>query len=259
MQKIAFFDIDGTILDHEKKIPESAKRGINQLKENGIEVAIATGRPPHMITEVAEELGITTAITCNGSYVIYNGEAVFKNPIESKCVDEIIKFGLKRNHSLSLSNEHERGLTNVNEHVKKVFGESFGKFGLEIFGEDTNFHFENEVYHMLTFHEGNSVDLYVETFPDARFVPCHENVFDVIPKGGSKALGIQKLIEHLGLKIENTFGFGDGLNDIEMLQAVGTSVAMGNAVDEVKSHANYVTDDVADDGLYNALKHLELI
>lgn len=258
-QKIAFFDIDGTILDHDKKIPDSAKQAINQLKEKGIKVAIATGRTPSMITEIAEELGITTAVTCNGSYVIHGGEAIFKNPIDAKSVDEMIKFGIERNHSLSISNAYERGFTKVNEHVEKVYGESFGESAFTIFGEDTNFHFENEIYHMMSFHEGDSLNLYIEKFPNAHFVPCHESVFDIIPKGGSKALGIQKLVEHLGLKLESTYAFGDGLNDVEMLQAVGTSVAMGNAVDELKGYADYVTDDVAEDGLYNALKHLELI
>ena len=75
-----------------------------------------------------------------------------------------------------------------------------------------------------------------------------------MPKGGSKAEGIKKLIEKLGFKMENVYAFGDGLNDIEMLQTVGTGVAMGNALDIVKEYADVVTTNVEDDGIVNGLK-----
>ena len=80
-----------------------------------------------------------------------------------------------------------------------------------------------------------------------------------MPKGGSKAEGIKKLIEKLGFKMENVYAFGDGLNDIEMLQTVGTGIAMGNALDIVKEYADLVTTNVEDDGIVNGLKEVGLL
>ena len=82
---------------------------------------------------------------------------------------------------------------------------------------------------------------------------------DVVPKGSSKAIGIDKIIEHYGFSLDETMAFGDGGNDMEMLKHVGIGVAMGNAGDEVKDVADYVTDSVDDDGVWNALVHFGVI
>src|SRR5699024_12687106 len=81
----------------------------------------------------------------------------------------------------------------------------------------------------------------------------------VLPKGGSKALGIEGLIEAAGLKLENAYAFGDGLNDMEMLDYIPNSVAMGNALEPVKDVARHVTKTVDDDGIVQGLKKLGLL
>ena len=82
---------------------------------------------------------------------------------------------------------------------------------------------------------------------------------DVVPKGGSKAKGIKKLIARLGFDMKDVYAFGDGLNDIEMLKEVGTGIAMGNAHEAVKMHADFVTSHVAEDGIVNGLKKVGLL
>ena len=74
-----------------------------------------------------------------------------------------------------------------------------------------------------------------------------------------KAVGIEKLVERINRNIDDTIAFGDGRNDIEMLETVKIGVAMGNAVDEAKAVANYETDRIENDGIVKALKHFELI
>ena len=83
--------------------------------------------------------------------------------------------------------------------------------------------------------------------------------FDLTLKGVSKAVGIEKLVERINRNIDDTIAFGDGRNDIEMLETVKIGVAMGNAVDEAKAVANYETDRIENDGIVKALKHFELI
>jgi hypothetical protein len=82
---------------------------------------------------------------------------------------------------------------------------------------------------------------------------------DLIPADGGKSVGIQQLLEHFGLSQEETMAFGDGGNDIEMLQYVHLGVAMGNGTQNVKAAADYVTDSVDEDGIWNALVHFGLI
>ena len=82
---------------------------------------------------------------------------------------------------------------------------------------------------------------------------------DLSLEDSDKAKGIARFLLYSGIKREDTVAFGDGGNDVTMMGAVGTAVAMGNAVDEVKRAADYVTADLFDDGIYKGLKHLGLI
>ena len=84
-------------------------------------------------------------------------------------------------------------------------------------------------------------------------------IADVVPRGSSKAVGIDKIIEYYGISLHETMAFGDGGNDMAMLRHAGIGVAMGNAGDEVKEAADYVTDSVDDDGVMNALRHFDVI
>ena len=83
--------------------------------------------------------------------------------------------------------------------------------------------------------------------------------YDVFSKNCSKSVGIEKVLEYYGIAREDTMAFGDGMNDKEMLELVKIGVAMGNAKDEIKSIADYVTDDVNHDGIIKALEHFGLI
>src|SRR5699024_9156443 len=96
-------------------------------------------------------------------------------------------------------------------------------------------------------------------FPAFSFVRWHDYSVDVLPKGSSKSVGIEKLLEALTLEKSNAYAVGDGLNEREMLSCIPNSVAMGNAVDAGKSSARYVTEDVEDDCIFYGLKKLGLI
>jgi hydroxymethylpyrimidine pyrophosphatase-like HAD family hydrolase len=81
----------------------------------------------------------------------------------------------------------------------------------------------------------------------------------LLPAGGSKAKGIHMLLEKAGIRREDTFAFGDGLNDVEMLKYVGTGVAMGNGCDEAKAASDLVTKAVSEDGIRYGLQMTGLI
>lgn len=76
---------------------------------------------------------------------------------------------------------------------------------------------------------------------------------DVVPKGSSKQVGLDKVLDYFGIPLEESMAFGDGGNDILMLKHAGIGVAMGNAEDDVKQAADYVTDSVDEDGVEKGL------
>ena len=92
--------------------------------------------------------------------------------------------------------------------------------------------------------ERKYAQLYVERYSDHTFINWGDYASDMLPKGSSKAVGVQKVLEKLGIQKENSYAFGDGTNDFEMIDFVGTGIAMGNAVPELKAIADYVTTSV---------------
>ncbi|QVY63120.1 Cof-type HAD-IIB family hydrolase [Cytobacillus gottheilii] len=256
MSKIVFFDIDGTLLDHEKKLPIKTKEAIKQLQENGVFVAIATGRAPFMFESLREELEIDSFVSFNGQYVVFENEPIYKNPLNIEKIEELLQNAEHLGHPLVFLNEKTMK-SNVEQH--SYIDESMGSLKFPHPALDTNFYKENEIYQVNVFCKNKEETGYVSDFPEFHFIRWHDLSIDVLPAGGSKAEGIAKMIERLGFKMEDVYAFGDGLNDIEMLKTVGNGVAMGNAVPQLKEIAKYITADVDQDGIWKGLKEMNLI
>ena len=156
---------------------------------------------------------------------------------------------------LVFMNEHTyKGTVSSNKHVE----ETLQAFDLELPKNDEAFISESDLYQTLLYVNDQEEKDY-QRYTDFRFVRWHPNCVDVLPQGGSKAAGIQKFIERAGFELKDVYAFGDGLNDIEMLQTVGTGVAMGNAEEELLKYADLVTARVDEDGIYKGLVTLGLI
>lgn len=251
-----FFDIDGTLLNHQKELPASTKKAVKELQEQGVYVAIATGRAPFMFEDLRKELEIDTFVSFNGQYVVFEGEVIYKNPLNAEKLHLLREASEKVSHPLVYLN-HETMKANVENHP--YINESMGslKFVHPAYGP--SFLDETEIYQALLFIEDTDQQSYVETYKDFDFIRWHQYSTDILPKGGSKAIGIQRMLERLPFKKENVFAFGDGLNDIEMIDFVGTGVAMGNAHPELLKVANHVTKDVGEDGILHGLEQVGLL
>jgi len=256
MKKILFFDVDGTLYNSEKILPASAKEALFEARRNGYELAIATGRAPFMIQTLLEELDINTYVTFNGQYVVYRGEVVYTNGVEKDELAKIIAFGEARNEPVVFLDDKQMIASVENN---DMVAESLNTLKYQYPNLDSTYYMQNDVYQTLIFMEEKDEHLYREAFPNVQFVRWHRHSCDILPKGGSKAAGIEKVLEKMGLTLNDAIAFGDGMNDIEMLQAVGTGVAMGNGHERVKAVATHIAEHVDEDGLAKMMRQLNII
>lgn len=256
-KKMVFFDIDGTLYNEEKKIPESTYDAIARLKEKGHEIAIATGRSPFNITDIRQQLGIDHYVTFNGQYVVYDGKVIYKNPLQTDALERLIAYSAKNNHPVVfLDHENMRGNVENHPHIEEAVGSLAVESKVEF---DPEYYRDREIYQGFLFYLDNEVVDYHEKFDQLHFIRWHDYAVDILPKGGSKAKGILATVEHLGIDPNNVYAFGDGLNDIEMLTTVVNSVAMGNGHEQAKKAAKYVTKHVDEDGIAYGLEMVGLL
>ncbi|KAA9026951.1 Cof-type HAD-IIB family hydrolase [Niallia endozanthoxylica] len=254
---VIFFDIDGTLLNHEKELPQKTKEAVFQLKEAGHVVAIATGRAPFMFEDLRKELDIQTYVSYNGQYVVLNGQVVYANPLNISSLLQLTERALANNHPVVFM-DHEDMKANVPEH--SYINESITTLKIDRFpSHDPYYYEERDLYQTLLFCPEGEEKQYEQEFKDFDFIRWHPVSVDILPKGGSKAIGIQKIVEQLGFPPERQYAFGDGLNDIEMLTNVKNSIAMGNAEDSVKEAARFVTKSVEENGIYHGLQMVGLL
>lgn len=277
MGKILFIDVDGTLVDYENRLPESAVQAIRQARDNGHKVYICTGRSRAEVYEPIWEIGLDGMIGGNGSYVEDHGKVVMHQLVSPEQCRHIVdwlhhrglEFYLESNNGLFGSERFEeagksvvqeyckrKGVGNSSEiAVKDVFPEMV--FDSELYRDDVN-----KVSFLL-----NSYSDYLEAvreFPDllaGTWGGKGETALfgDLGIKNITKAHAIHVLLQYLGAPREDTIAFGDAKVDIPMLEYCNIGVAMNSGGEEVRQMADYVTDDVEKDGLYKAFIHLGLI
>lgn len=256
MGKIVFFDIDGTLLNSEKKLPESTKEAIHLLRKNGTYVAIATGRAPFMFSHLIHELEIDSFVSFNGQYVVFEHEMIYKNPLSQSQLEKLTSEAKVNGHSMIYMNEKTMKANITHD---PFIEKSMGSLHFPHPEEKGDFYKNHEIYQALLFCEEHHTPLYEGNYSDLQFIRWHPYAMDVVPNGGSKAKGIEYVIERKGFAMDEVYAFGDGLNDLEMIKAAGTGVVMGNGVPLLKKEADFITKSVDSDGIYYGLKELKLI
>lgn len=256
MGKLLLLDIDGTLLNSKKELPDSALDALQQARDNGHELAIATGRAPFMFTELREKLGIQTFISFNGQYIVRENEVIHTEALNPEMLEKVVQFAEKRDHPLVFMNG-KKMISSIDYHPD--IDESLKSLKFPHPDTETDFHLDNDIYQSLVFCTKEEEEQYHENFKDFHFVRWHRVSCDILPKGGSKASGIEKLIASTGHALEDTIAFGDGLNDLQMMKMAGYSVAMDNGHPDTKEVASYITEHVDRDGLAKAFAHLGII
>lgn len=258
--KIVFFDIDNTLyITEEKHIPDSAVLALKKLKQQGIIVAIATGRTiavlPEKIRQLIADNGIDMVVCINGQFVQYQGKTLVSFPLNPDEVLNLAQQFSQRNISYAFVSDVGICVGLLDDCLREATTSV-----AVAYLEDKYFPKQHAVYQMLGFYEP-AKDTEIATFlpVDFKTVRWHRVGVDILAKQGSKARGIQAALNALGLHMEDAMAFGDGLNDMEMIQAVGFGVVMDNGEPELKAIADYICPRVDDDGIYRALVDLGVI
>lgn len=254
--KIVFFDIDGTLLDDNKQIPKSTKRAVMALQESGIYTAIATGRGPDEMQWVCEELNINSYVAINGSYVVFEGKEIFLKNMEKQEAIDLVNTVEKNGHSIAFVAHDDTWSLHENN---PLLNHCLATLKMDYPRTDYELHKNRLLNQAVVYSEEEDDAMYRKAHPNLEFIRFHKYGMDAMPKGNSKAVGIKKMIEAVGFKQENTYAFGDALNDMEMLSFVGYGIAMGNSIPEIKAVADYVTTANTNDGIWNACKQLGLV
>ncbi len=275
--KIIFIDVDGTLVDYENNLPESAIKAIRMARQNGHRIYISTGRSKAEVYQNIWDIGLDGMIGGNGSYVEDKGQVIMHRLIsEEQCrriVDWLhsrkLEFYLESNNGLFASEHFEEAC----ESTIQEYSRRKGKIDIDKISVRSAFPemiFDGELYRddlNKVSYKLNSYQDFLDTkeqFPDLEngtWGGAGETALfgDLGVKDITKASAIECLLEHLGADRKDTIAFGDAKIDIPMLEYCEVGVAMGSGGEEIKLIADYVTDDVDKDGLYKAFVQLGLI
>lgn len=254
--KIAFFDIDGTIVaPGTNSISERVTETLHQLQKNGILICIATGRPMLSIPKF-EGLDFDAYLSFNGSYCYNKKGVIYKNPIPREDVHRIIENAANMNRPVSIASESRMGANGKDRDLVEYY--AMAKHDVEVIDDFDDLKNEDIYQIMLGCRKEEYAQL-LEGVPGAKITAWWPRAIDVIPINGGKETGIEKVLAYYHLTKEEAIAFGDGGNDIEMLQTVGLGVAMGNAEDSVKEKADDVCESCEEDGVYWYCRRMKLI
>lgn len=257
MTKIIFVDFDGTLYSHdEHQIPDSTIEAFKKLHEKNILVFLCTGRALHEMEDFdISKVHLDGMILSNGQLAFdaqYN--TIFDKPIEGELKEKLIKIFKEKKIPLYYAAKNSVVMNFVNQKVRDVQEQISSNIPPVA-------EYNNEDFYMASVFVDNQeqLDEILSLKDIAEITYWHEGAYDIVPKGMTKASGIDEILNKYNIDISETMAFGDGENDIEMIKHVQTGIAMGNSIDTVKLAADYVTDDIDNDGIYKALKHFELI
>lgn len=270
MGKALFFDVDGTMVNFQGKMPESAATALRRVQENGHQIVVCSGRSRMQIYPWLLELGFNGIIAATGSYVECGGNVVYRHFMTGSEIRQITDVLDEADACYSAQAEN-RMLTSAQHKERQIA--RFRKLGdAEMIDQiwqrvqlTDNMEQYEDIEKFVYYESKISVQMIRERLLDicdvteSSFEAAKGDSGEITCKGINKAYGMDQYIAYAGIAREDTVAFGDGPNDFDMLEYAAVGVAMGNAVEGLKSRADFVTKDIDEDGIAYALKELGLI
>ena len=257
MVKAIFFDIDGTLVSFRThQVSPAVVDALHRLREKGIRLFISTGRHPQMLSYIRSVFPFDGYITLSGQYCFCGGTVVRRSPMEGRSVEALVEATRDGAFSCIYLEGEDMYINRVDGHTLEFMKD----LDLELPPlADPARALEGELYQAIAFLTRENERLLLERAPGLKTTRWHPNFLDVIPAAGGKDQGMDAILAHFHIPLEDTMAFGDGENDLSMLIHAGIGVAMGSASEGVKSQADHVTGTVDEDGIVAALTHFGLI
>lgn len=251
--KILSFDLDMTLIDDRtNKIPQSALDAIAKVREDYY-IVIATGRDLTLDVNqfVLEQVQPDAWIHNNGTQVHIEGTCVYFRKFDKVLMKRLLEFGQK-NQICICANIDNIEYATVSEPLEPILHILCPGNPISL---DVWKLLDSPVQTLGLAGTDQDAHILREAFPEVKVTPVIPDTWcDIMEPEVSKVLGMQKVLEHYGFTMEQVIAFGDSMNDYELLSSTGYSVAMGNAADELKKIADFVTDDIDRDGIAKALE-----
>lgn len=263
MIKMLVFDVDGTLYDlKQSKIPESTIIAIQKAKEAGCIFVIATGRAHYGLGKALNDLKPDYILAASGGVVADQKHHVLMHQdFTKKEVDQLLEFCHQYDAALVFKFLDHMYIYQHPEKIDWLEGQKNSDIGCEPFIDCFN-----QDQHLKDLPQGacihadpKLVDKIFKNHERLQFVKYSSDGYDVLLKKVNKGTGLLALMNQLHLTKDEVMCFGDNYNDLEMMDVAGYSVAMGNAVDEVKQKATFITTPCNEDGIYHALSFLKII
>lgn len=256
--RIIFLDIDGTIIDCFRGLEKPSNKTIQSVKAlqaQGDAVLIVSGRPKCLLDKSILDLNTDGLILGNGSYIEYHGEKILTNYIDSEIIDKIIAFGTKHHCPYYLESNDYVYTQDRDDELHHAY---FDEWKLD--DKVKNFDGVKRDYLacMMALRSDENLMSECERYLGDDLDMARQNglyAYDLNARGFNKGSAIKYFINYLNCDDLETFAFGDGENDITMMQSVDHPIAMGNACDKIKNICEYQTLDVLDEGVTEGLKH----
>lgn len=246
--KIVFFDIDGTLIDMQrKKITAKTVEALQRLQANGIRICLATGRSPVVLPQIPG-VEFDATLTFNGSLCYNREETIYSHPIAQEDVLRLIRNAAAMGRPVCVSTANRLAANGTDTDLADYFAIADEKVDI---AEDFDEVCRENVYQLMMGCRKADYPAILNGVAGAQIAAWWDRAVDIIPAGGGKGVGIEKVLAYYHLYKAEALAFGDGNNDTEMLQAVGTGVAMGNASQQLKAIADEVCGPVTEDGIYH--------
>ncbi len=258
MIQAVFFDIDGTLIDHDhgSVVPQSTLDSLAALRRKGIKVFVATGRAPFMLKQVFGFFPFDGAVSLNGQLVkLADGTVLHRMAHDPEDIRELIPLVHKEGFPCVILEEIDSFPVEDSPVVRRHY--SWLEQDLPPLYDLSRL----DNHPVLQFLAYMTLEEAMGTHfpPHVEVTNAGGDIMDVVPKGGGKEVGISAAADYYGFSQENIMVFGDGANDARMLRWAGTGVALGNGVPSAKAAADYVTSPIWEDGIRRALLHLGVL
>ncbi|MBR5968389.1 MAG: HAD-IIB family hydrolase [Lachnospiraceae bacterium] len=278
-RKLVFFDVDGTIWDWKRVVPDSAREAVRRMRENGHLAFICSGRAKgNLRAPWLLDIGFDGMVAACGAYVELEGEVLYNRIIEqaqvkktvdvlNRCKMPFVLEGPQKHWVSDWGFDRDDYVANLFELLKDdavtiggyTEGIEINKFSADILGMTDYREIRATLDDYFDFIEhGVTPDLLLTSEHKGKPLEIL-GVIEAVPKGLSKGVGLKLVCEKLGIAPEDTIAVGDSVNDLEMFETAGTAIAMGNATEAAKQAADWITTDIHEDGVLNAMRHFGLI